>query len=130
MPRCGRPSSVPPHGHVRRAGLSGHRVSRRELLDALPPRARTPLLFYGTADPPKVLSEGVGGIGGAPRQVVVESRLLAQRLTCLDFARLFAFGLPDLVRHGKHFFDTLSRHEQDPVVVAENDVVAAYQVGP
>src|SRR5438046_4898098 len=91
--------------------------------------ARTPSLFYGTADPPKVLSEGVGGIGGAPRQVVVESRLLAQRLTCLDFARLFAFGLPDLVRHGKHFFDTLSRHEQDPVVVAENDVVATYQVG-
>src|SRR5438094_7078115 len=92
--------------------------------------ARTHLLLYGTADPPKVLSEGVGGIGGAPRQVVVESRLLAQRLTCLDFARLFAFGLPDLVHHGKHFFDTLSRHEQDPVVVAENDVVAAYQVGP
>jgi len=51
--------------------------------------------------------EGVRGIGGAPRQVVVEGRLPAKRLTCPDPAGLFAFGLPDLMRRRQNLLGTL-----------------------
>jgi hypothetical protein len=53
------------------------------------------LLPDGPADPPKMPPKGRGRIGGAPRRVVVEGRLLAQRLACPDPAGLFALGLPD-----------------------------------
>ncbi len=69
-------------------------LAPRGVLHAVRIPAETHLLLDGPADPPKMSPEGVRRIGGAPRQVVVEGRLLTQRLTCPDPACLFALGLP------------------------------------
>src|SRR6266542_3144868 len=66
--------------------------------------------------------EAVRRIGGAQRQVVVESGLLAQRRTCPDPAGLFALGLPDLARRRQHLLGALGGDEQHAVV--------AHQVRP
>jgi hypothetical protein len=58
--------------------------------------AVTQLFLDGPVDSLKMPPEGVRRIGGAPRQVLVKGRLLAQRVTCPDPAGLFALGLPDL----------------------------------
>src|SRR5919198_554100 len=88
------------------------------------------LLLDRAADLPKVLPEGVGRIGGATGQVVVEGRLRAQRLAGAHPPRLLALGLPDPRCRGQHRLDALGRDEQDAVLVGEDDVVAAHLVRP
>ena len=56
------------------------------------------LLLDGTANSPEMPPEGVGRFRGAPRQIVVEGRLLAERLACPDSARLLTLRPSDLVR--------------------------------
>ena len=70
----------------------------------------------------------VGGIGRTPIQEVVEARLLPQTVTSQNPAGLFALGLPDLMRRRQRRFNAIRRHEQDTIVVTEDDVIAADQV--
>jgi hypothetical protein len=76
--------------------------------------------------PPK----GIGRIGGAPPQVVVDGRLLAQRLTRPDPAGPFTLGLPNPARGRQHLLGTLGGDEHHAVVVAKTMSSSLTRCGP
>ena len=97
---------------------------------ARPARTGAGLLLDGPADLPEMLPEGVRRVGRASRQVIVEGRLLAQRLASPDPAGLLALGLPDLLRLCQHLPGMVGGDEHHTVVVPDDNVVTGHRVRP
>ena len=64
------------------------------------PGTRGFLFFDGSAGATQVLPEGVGGIGDAPGQVIIEGSLPVQRPAFPDLTGLVPLHLADLARGG------------------------------
>ena len=78
---------------------------KRASISSTARRHRPRLLLDGSADPPKVPSEGVGRIGRTLREVVVEGRPLPQRVT-LDRGRRHSTSTdPTTVPAGTAWFE-------------------------